>query len=479
MTRQEFCSFFRSCASFYSNESRKASLLQDPASLSNSRMPIPQYKSVSRRNCCLLNFIWERDWPNAIRRIQSHPLEAFCITENTGRSALHLASFNHGCPLDVAEALLEANLHALWVTDDSNLTPLHYACTFKGGTDHLIPLFCYKLERMEDRYEGLCPDLGFNTGPSPLLLACRRNAPISVLRALLSSTDGATPNNWIAPETGGEAYWYNQSLPGSSNLSPLSALLKHLDVDRTLQLDRSVVSEFLTVPTTSRSRRHLEDECDEDAADILQKVALLVESGFVGYSGSMLHMVCSLKASLPSLVEIVGSVMNEQAICRDSLGYTPLHHVLLHPFAPSQLIKNVLIINERSSQIRTLEDNAYPLILAIRRGWEWDSGVAELVRANPEPLDITDTSIGLVPFLLAASFDAEVATIFELLRASPHLLCSISRDNLYNQIQGRRSRFAFHGTSSSFQDKRQDERLIELLEGTLFSISGEIDHSTK
>eukprot|EP00545_Synedropsis_sp_CCMP1620_P007121 CAMPEP_0119004984 /NCGR_PEP_ID=MMETSP1176-20130426/1463_1 /TAXON_ID=265551 /ORGANISM="Synedropsis recta cf, Strain CCMP1620" /LENGTH=429 /DNA_ID=CAMNT_0006956745 /DNA_START=39 /DNA_END=1328 /DNA_ORIENTATION=+ len=423
--KAELCSFFRYCASFRNEEMKKDSLLEDAPLKRVSKLYIPQYKSVSRRNCLLLNFIWEKDWPNAIQRIHSHPSETFCVTENSGRSALHLASFNHGCPLNVAEALLEANVHALWVTDNNNLTPLHYAATFKGGTDHLIPLFCCKLEQVEDIFEGLQePDLGLNSGPSPLLLACRRNAPMAALRALLFSAGGTVSNKWIAPETGGKPYWCNRRLPGSSNHSPLSALLQHFDAGRALQLDRQILRELLTMPVSSYSQRSLEDEEDEIVEDLLRKMMLLVKSGFAGYSGSALHMVSSLKTSIPTLITLVGAAMPEQAICRDCLGFTPLHHVLSHPFAPLQLIESVLAIDDQACKIRTLEDNAYPLILAIRTGWEWDSGVAELVRAYPEPLDIVDASIGLVPFLLAASLDAEVATIFELLRASPQLLCS-------------------------------------------------------
>lgn len=436
MRSAALCSLFRFCDQKQEHESKTTLLadIKDPPNenenvddIRNRKLyaPTPKYKTVSRRSCPLLKFLWDRDWPNVIQRVRSHPAEAYCLTENSGRSALHLASFNHGCPLYAAKALLDANPYALWIKDHSNLTPLHYACNFKGGTDHLVPLFCRKLEELGDIFEGPGPVLTSSTSTptqSPLLLACRRNAPISVLRALLSTSEGSESNRWIAPETGGEPYWYKTRLPGSRELCPLAALSSHLDLEKALQMDYQFLREIFELPISIPSHDFDQEESHEIPA-MLRKMMLLVESRFGGYSysGSVLHMVCSLKVSMPSLVKTVGAILSEQATRRDSLGCIPLHHVLQHPYAPLQLIEDVVAIERDACSICTPDDDTYPLMLAIKRGWEWEKCVAALVRANPETLYVADSSTGFVPFLLAASVDSDITTIFELLRAAPHL----------------------------------------------------------
>ncbi|KAI2504904.1 hypothetical protein MHU86_9513 [Fragilaria crotonensis] len=397
------------------------------------RFTIPKYKIVSRRSCPLLKFLWDRDWPRVVQRIESHPQESCCLTELSLRSALHLASFNHGCPLDVAEAVLLANVHALYMEDSSTLTPLHYACSFYTGTDHLVPLFCRKLEEMDMQFAitGQTPPLlhTSNSRRSPLLLACSRNAPISVLCALLtaSSSVGST-NQWICPTTGGEPYWYNVQDFGIRALSPLATLVdQYLDVETVTQTDYHDLREHLQLNSCSFAPfQDFELGQDKETISVLRKVNLLMEHTLEEYDGSALHIACSLKVSIPSLAAILGAVLPEQATIYDNLGYIPLHHVLLNPHSPLQLLCNVLDINRDACTIPT-SNGTFPLILAIQQGWRWEQCISELVRASPTTLDTADTETGLVPFLLAASVNADVTTIFELLRVAPHqLMCAPS-----------------------------------------------------
>ena len=398
---------------------------------------VPNYKTVSRRNCPLLKFLWDRDWPRVIHRVESHPHESYCLIEHSKRSALHLASFNHGCPLLVAEALLLANVHALYMEDSLNLTPLHYACSFKTGTDHLVPLFCRTLEELDKTgFARQIPELRCSSScssgrRSPLLMACHRNAPISVLCALVmaSCSRGGLSNKWIAPVTGAEPHWHAVQNFGMRALSPLAALVdQYLDLEQAMHVDFSKLREQMELSScSSEPFQDFELEENKDAFSVLRKVIFLIQHTLDDdYNGSALHIACSLKVSIPSLAEIFGAALPEQATIRDSLGCIPLHHVLMNPHSPLQLVRNVLAMNPEEACTIPTRDGAFPLLLAIRQGWDWENCISVLVKASPATLDIYDTTTGLVPFLLAASVDADVTTIFELLRASPYHLVSCS-----------------------------------------------------
>ncbi len=415
-------------------EGTTSSASDSPNDINALRFPNPKYKTVSRRNCLLLKFLWDRDWPRVIQRIESHPQESYCLTEHSMRSALHLASFNHGCPLVAAEALLLANVHALYVEDSSTFTPLHYACSFQTGTDHLVPLFCQKLEEMDVQFTGtgqIPLILTSNARRSPLLLACSRNAPISVLCAVMtaSSSIGST-NKWMCPTTGGEPYWYDVKDFGIRALSPLAVLVdQYLDVGKATPADFQELREQLQRNSCSFAPfQDFELGQSKETLSVLRKAILLMEHTLGEYDGSALHIACSLKVSIPSLAAILGAVLPEQATIHDSLGFIPLHHVLLNPHSPLQLLCNVLDINRDACTIPTWY-GTYPLILSIQKGWGWETCISELVRASPATLDTADRETGLVPFLLAASVNADVTTIFELLRVAPHQLVCPNHDS--------------------------------------------------
>jgi hypothetical protein len=87
----------------------------DPA-YSFPSMPI-KYVMVHRRDNTLLRQVWERDWPKVTKTLSLGPKEAYFMTNDTNRCALHLAMFNHGCPSQVMIMLLHANPHAAILRD--------------------------------------------------------------------------------------------------------------------------------------------------------------------------------------------------------------------------------------------------------------------------------------------------------------------------------------------------------------------------
>jgi hypothetical protein len=148
-----------------------------------------------------------------------HPDEALSITEHSGRTALHLATFNHPCvPFQVAQALLQANRHMVLVPDSQCYTPLHNVCFFPN--EALVGLFCDTAIMVEQELQGL-GSIPPNYGTSPLFLAAKRAAPLCTLQCLLATR---TRTQWIAPSTGGEPYWDQRSLDEYS--SPLEILLR-------------------------------------------------------------------------------------------------------------------------------------------------------------------------------------------------------------------------------------------------------------
>ena len=139
------------------------------------------------------------------------------MTVHTLRTALHLATFNHACPLIVAQALLHANRHMVLVQDAHRYTPVHNVAFFAG--ESLVKVICDTAIMVEQEW-GDRSKIPPTSGTSPLFLAAKRGAPLRTLRQLLS-TRGRT--EWIAPSTGAEPYWM-ESLDEYS--SPLEILLR-------------------------------------------------------------------------------------------------------------------------------------------------------------------------------------------------------------------------------------------------------------
>ena len=372
---------------------------------------------VSRSRVPLLASTWERDWPNVVKRCQSHPHEATYITEGSRRTALHLACFNHGAPIYVVEAILSANPYAILLEDSQGYTPLHVACSFRGG-DYLVPIFCTTIEK-------LAMELGkdsstFSTETSsPLELACRRDAPISTLQALLFLKQVGIA--WVAPVTGGEPYW-KELLDHRSHQSPLQTLLNN---------------SLKTTTSSGRSDKRLKDIVKsiytrEDIEifekfnklspkeELWAKCVLLIREA-VEEDIPFLHALVSVATPVISLVINMGPFFADQALQRDHYGYVPLHHAILHPYEGGKLIKIVRSINCTAAST-SLSNGTLPLIKALEVGRTWMTGVAYLAYADPELLPSFEHSMRLYPFMIAAMYNADLDTIYNLLCCTPQLI---------------------------------------------------------
>ena len=369
---------------------------------------------------------------NVVARCHSHPSEAACVSDHSGRTALHLASFNQGCPDYVAVALIQANPHALIKQDSYGQTPLHYAAQFRGGTNDLVMLYCEKLVEFASRMDVLnaCPIIT----ASPLYLACLRNAPISLLNTLLS-TRQSIGTCWIAPITGGEPYWeHDVDIHEQGTKSPLSVLVEstinvdiEIDVDTRQEMRNAVLS----------MNEDVELECEDSPTNgrdavmaFWLKSLLLLRSQLQIYSCnnanfSLLHLVAALKVPVPVLVDCCAVVFPEEALQRDDEGFVPLHYALLNPSFHSSVVIQILLQKQPEAASLAFPNGKSPLVVALEKQRVWcSSGMEQLVMAAPDALEQSDAESGLYPFQLAASLNSNETVIYRLVRLRPDLLAS-------------------------------------------------------
>ena len=247
----------------------------------------------------MLQLAWENQWDALIERCYTDSKEAFCVTQHSRRTPLHLATFNNACPVSVAQALLTANRHMVVVQDDDWYTPLHNICFFRGG-DKLLPLFCDTALMVEQELQGR-GILPTPSGTSPLFLAAKRAAPLESLQILLSTRKQQQqqqqqhkPNtcpitNWIAPSTGGEPYWNFTTLDEYS--SPLEILLRnrgslvfgrHLlvpnDASNEVRQGSVQLRQFLRTITLARFARLRHNTSSRHSFETMESSRILPES---------------------------------------------------------------------------------------------------------------------------------------------------------------------------------------------------------
>jgi hypothetical protein len=267
------------------NGNIRSVLKMDP---STGALQIPSYIQISRvDHCPLLQHAWGQNWDEVVRLCVTQPWRTLHVTKYSGRTALHLATFDRRCPLRVARALLKANRQMIVVRDSNNYTPLHNVTFFSaatpitGASNHsgseteqrartteeavatndmgrpiegvdtneasispvantsastteaddeskraeaanadaesrsVMSLFCdtaIMVEQELGRARGKQQEeeqLPLLEGTSPLYLAAKKGAPVSILKILLETR---SRTNCIAPSTGGEPYWYENNI---------------------------------------------------------------------------------------------------------------------------------------------------------------------------------------------------------------------------------------------------------------------------
>ena len=408
-------------------------------------MVVPKYQVVSRASCKLLTLAWEQRWDAILRRCEIYPSECFTITEHSGRTALSLSTFtsaSEGCPIEVARAILQANRHAIVVADHQSYTPLHNIALFRGG-DELMSLFCDTALMVEQELKGR-GHLPTPSRTSPLYLAAKRNAPLSTLRTLLRTR---SRSSWIAPFTGGEPYWEDPQQTLDICSSPLEILLRGRTSsfvgisDITKQQMKAMVLELLlNEPLFCWEEANISvlDQHDEVAIHLWAKCLLLLQEPirhFVPpedndqlqqtFCSGLIHTISSLRVPVPFLLQMAVDLFQDQQIIQnDETGLLPLHHILLakHPYATQRLLDILLASNNAQYPLKQLQK---ALSIALKVGIKWDDGLEQIVMVNSDVLTVVDAHTNLVPAFLAASYNASVDTIFNLLREEPHVVVTM------------------------------------------------------
>eukprot|EP00934_Nitzschia_sp_Nitz4_P000374 Nitzschia sp. Nitz4//scaffold89_size161592//97391//98893//NITZ4_002386-RA/size161592-processed-gene-0.16-mRNA-1//1//CDS//3329559640//374//frame0 len=418
---------------------------------------VPSYLTLPRESSRLLRACWAKDWDDVLACCRSHPEQACHRTQLSDRTALHLATFNQPCPLNVAQALLTANRHMVLVQDSLRYTPLHNVAYFPG--ESLVKLFCDTsiMVEQELQHTGLPPV----SGTSPLFLAAKRGAPLRTLRALLETR---TRTEWIAPSTGGEPYWM-QTLDEYS--SPLEILLR--DRASATWFHKDILTTNGTLPTKlvrrmrqmalerlSQRRKDAQHGGDSHVEDLnawteLETNALLLWSKSLEllaehvpllfdldgqastFPYAIVHCVASAKVPLYSLLQLVLTLFPEQALQHCEQGFLPLHHVLCadHPYTSQTLLTLLLATAPLAMRIPT-RTSLHPrqpkrrpqFALALALEYKLPVHILhQLLRVeSDETLCTMDDETGLFPFALAATKGYDIETIYDLLRAHPQVL---------------------------------------------------------
>ena len=434
-------------------DERRSTRLMLHIDSSSGAMSIPKYKKVPRDSCPMLKWSWEEEWNELLLRCLSNPEEAMRVTQHSGRTALHLSTFNHPCPLKVAQALLQANRHMVLVQDSNWYTPLHNVCFFPG--EALVDLFCDTAIMVEQELQGQgC--IPATSGTSPLFLAAKRAAPLVTLQCLLATR---SRTEWIAPSTGGEPYWDSKTLDEYS--SPLEILLRdraaqvfdtrHIEENKELKNSfRTIAYKRLVQWRKGGNRQGTIVEASEDALLngsennedlalwekcielLVEHVPLLLvsedendEQVKTFFSFGVLHAVVCAKVPIPSLLHVALAVFPEQALQLDESGLAPLHHALLanHPYA-TQTIISTLLQHSPSCVFRGLGGcgGSTPLNLALDR--KLPVGIIrELLRVDSHAtLGMLDSKSGFYPLGTAAVRDYDLDLIYSLMLANPQVI---------------------------------------------------------
>jgi hypothetical protein len=415
---------------------------------------VPIYRRVRREACPLLQHSWEQEWMEVLQHCWTHPQDALTVTQHSGRTALHLATFNHPCPLTVAEALLNANRHMILVQDANWYTPLHNVCFFPGEV--LVKLFCDTAVMVEQELQGV--GIPPTSGTSPLFLAAKRAAPLPTLRYLLHTR---SRTEWIAPSTGSEPYWMDSLDEYSSPLEILlrdraasiwfaTSLVEAPELQRTMkQYAYRRLREWNGIVILTQAEEEEEeafgsseqqrfDDFGQDelrALDLWEKcIELLAEhtprlqpsndDDTAKNDWGVLHAISCAKVPIPSLLQVALAVFPEQTLQRDEHGMLPLHHVLLakHPYATQTLVSALLQHSPEAAQHRMPDEGPTPLSLALHMKLPTDI-LSELLAVDSyATLGMAHPGSGMYPFAAAASRDYELDVIFSLLVAHPQIL---------------------------------------------------------
>eukprot|EP00527_Entomoneis_sp_CCMP2396_P002842 CAMPEP_0198149062 /NCGR_PEP_ID=MMETSP1443-20131203/44865_1 /TAXON_ID=186043 /ORGANISM="Entomoneis sp., Strain CCMP2396" /LENGTH=321 /DNA_ID=CAMNT_0043813977 /DNA_START=163 /DNA_END=1128 /DNA_ORIENTATION=+ len=314
-------------------------------------------------------------------------------------------------PSSVLWGLVEANPFAVIESDRHKFggTPLHFCCGSLHREDpDTVRLFVETAVRVEKQLPGLLNETTRVNYHSPLYIAAKWGSPPRTIRALI---EGGQQRTWIAPWTGAESC---VTIPTDASYSPLESLFRlwqgheeqsePLDFEKMRELAERILNgtqapDFSDELTFSEGNSYLK---------IWANIVVLMQPQFKA-SGTLLHAASKMYRPVRGLLRLMAAVYSESLLALDGNGEIPLHVAITNPIYPFMRIP----------------DAEHPICV--------------LLEACPEStvaLPANDSK-ALFPAFLAASYDAPLQGIFELLQRAP------------DALEMQRQQFHAHGVGDS------------------------------
>jgi hypothetical protein len=259
------------------------------------------------------------------------------------------------------------------LVDREGQTALHHACLFRAPATVVEAMLCASPELASARND---------QDELALHWAVRLALPMEILKALLT----ANPSGGFALNKEGH--------------SPISLLWDRHD-DALMQVYRVFGKErALSSPPWKRIMLVVKSDSDQERD---------------------LHAIASTPCP-SSLLRFAAVACKEDLSVKDANGRLPLALCATSSGIDEETDWiSVTILLDIYPQAAGIPDagGLLPLHLAIKKNRTWEGGVKALWRAEPRSLCTRDPSTKLYPFMLAASADSEISTIFRLLLAAP------------------------------------------------------------
>jgi hypothetical protein len=259
------------------------------------------------------------------------------------------------------------------LADREGQTALHHACLFRAPANVVEAMLYASPELASARND---------QGELALHWAVRLALPMEILKALLT----ANPSGGFTLDKEGH--------------SPLSLLWDRHD-DTLMQIYRVFGKErVLSSPQWKRIMLVVKSDSDQERD---------------------LHAIASTPCP-SSLLRFAAVACKEDISVKDANGRLPLALCATSCAVDEETAWiSVTILLDIYPQAAGIPDASglLPLHLAIEKNRTWEGGVKALWRAEPRSLCTRDPSTKLYPFMLAASADSDISTIFRLLLAAP------------------------------------------------------------
>lgn len=327
----------------------------------------------------LIKLLRSSDWNEALNRLNSHPHEAKWIGEN-GETPLHAAFVDctEHVPLSILLGITSASCDAHILSRSmSRCTVLDYILLSLCDLirmEHRIPLYECRL-RFQVIYKLISMDSDVIGSDTLKYLFHLARLWINLLRDC--SVLGSSNENRRTKESLG-----NQTRFLFSVMDLILYVEKHKQVRST---DEVPFENFINRLIVAR------ESYDYPAAILFLALEVYGHTGCNDY---------------------------------DQYGRTPLLHAILSEksFIDTNdyvfLIRKILQISPGNASLPH-NKSLFPLHLAIRRRFQWNTGIASIAFDYPKALTKKDPTSLLFPFMQAAASGSTLETVFELLRMNP------------------------------------------------------------